>query len=206
MRAVALRSNDFQQGCTNPLKINSSKSSQQGCSSARRHVAASVRASMPTDHIKQCAAAAAGAVLLFSTSPAPALAMSDACPNMVKAADGLQYCDVKLGSGDPPVKGAFIKVHYNGRLDSDTASGTFDSSYERGRPLGFAVGTGQVIKGWDEGILGGEGVPPMLPGGKRQLIIPPALGYGERSVGGGLIPANSTLYFDVELIGRLGKK
>ncbi|KAG7671420.1 hypothetical protein Ndes2526A_g02053 [Nannochloris sp. 'desiccata'] len=190
----------------NPVKINSSKSLQQRCSSARCHVATPVRALMPINYIKQCAAAAAGAVLLFSTTPGPALAMTSACPDMIKVADGLQYCDVKLGSGDPPVKGSFIKVHYNGRLDSDTASGTFDSSYERGRPLGFAVDTGQVIKGWDEGILGGEGVSPMLPGGKRQLIIPPALGYGDRSVGGGLIPANSTLYFDVELIGRLGKK
>lgn len=205
MKAVTLRSIDFHRGCNNHMKINSSL--QQRCSSTRCHAAAPVRALLPINHIKQCAVAAAGAVLLLSSSPAPALAMSGgACPDMIKVADGLQYCDVKLGSGEPPVKGSFIKVHYNGRLDSDTASGTFDSSYERGRPLGFAVGTGQVIKGWDEGILGGEGVTPMLPGGKRQLIIPPALGYGERSVGGGLIPANSTLYFDVELIGRLGKK
>ena len=74
------------------------------------------------------------------------------------------------------MKGAFIKVHYDGRLDSDIASGKFDSSYDRGRPFGFAVGTGQVIKGWDEGIGGAEGVIPMLPGGKRQLVIPAELG------------------------------
>lgn len=98
------------------------------------------------------------------------------------------------------------QVHYNGRLDSDIASGTFDSSYERGRPLAFAVGTGQVIRGWDAGILGdGSSVPPMLPGGKRQLVIPPDLAYGARGAGG-VIPPNATLYFDVELVGRLGKK
>ena len=87
-----------------------------------------------------------------------------------------KFCDVKIGTGDAPVKGAFIKVHYDGRLDSDIASGKFDSSYDRGRPFGFAVGTGQVIKGWDEGIGGAEGVTPMLPGGKRQLVIPAELG------------------------------
>jgi peptidylprolyl isomerase len=203
MKANALRSGDSRVGPSNPHMIKSQFNSLQQQRCSRCHVATPFRALMPIDHIKQCAVAAAGAILLFSSTPTPALAM---CPDLIKAPDGLQYCDVKIGSGDPPVKGAFIKAHYNGRLDSDAASGTFDSSYERGRPLAFAVGTGQVIKGWDEGILGGEGVTGMLPGGKRQLIIPPALGYGDRAVGGGLIPANSTLYFDIELIGRLGKK
>ena len=129
------------------------------------------------------------------------------CPQLTRSESGLEFCDVKEGDGDTPVKGAFIKVHYSGRLDSDSASGTFDSSYDRGRPLGFAVGTGQVIKGWDQGILGdGKKVPGMKPGGKRQLVIPPGLGYGERGAGGGIIPPNATLYFDVEYLGRLGQK
>jgi len=129
------------------------------------------------------------------------------CPELTKAESGLEFCDMKEGDGDTPAKGAFIKVHYSGRLDSDSASGTFDSSYDRGRPLGFAVGTGQVIKGWDQGILGdGKTVPGMKPGGKRQLVIPPGLGYGERGAGGGIIPPNATLYFDVEYLGRLGQK
>ena len=122
MKAVALRSSNLDVGAN--LKIKSSKS-------VRCHVVAPVRARLPIDHIKQCAVAAAGSIFLFS-SPA-AIAM---CPDLIAAPDGLQYCDVKLGAGDPPVKGAFIKAHYNGRLDSDQASGTFDSSYERGKPLG----------------------------------------------------------------------
>jgi peptidylprolyl isomerase len=124
-----------------------------------------------------------------------------ACPDYITAPTGLQYCDIKVGSGDAPTSGAFIKVHYDGRLDSDVASGKFDSSYERGRPLAFAVGTGQVIKGWDQGILGGDGVEPMKAGGKRKLVIPPELGYGARGAGG-VIPPNATLYFDVEYLGK----
>ena len=136
MQALALRSNTFHVGGTPLITIKS----QQRCSTARCQVVAPVRALMSSDHIKQCAvAAAAGAALFFSATPAHAM-----CPDMIDAPSGLKYCDVKLGTGDPPVKGAFIKAHYNGRLDSDVASGTFDSSYERGRPLGFAVGTGQV--------------------------------------------------------------
>eukprot|EP00889_Picochlorum_renovo_P003016 jgi/Picre1/30046/NNA_005417.t1 len=116
-------------------------------------------------------------------------ALADACPTMVKVssgdASGLEYCDVKVGEGDPPVKGTFVKVHYEGRLDSEIASGTFDSSYERGRPLGFSIGTGTVIKGWDLGILGdGQTIPAMKPGGKRKLVIPSELGYGPRGAGG----------------------
>lgn len=83
----------------------------------------------------------------------------------------------------------------------------FDSSYDRGRPLTFRVGVGEVIRGWDQGILGGEGVPPMSEGGKRSLRIPPQLGYGERGAGcrGGscVIPPNSVLLFDVEFVGKV---
>ena len=104
------------------------------------------------------------------------------------------------------MKGSFIKVHYEGRLDSDSTSGTFDSSYDRRRPLGFSVGIGQVIRGWDFGILGDGGdIPAMKAGGKRKLVIPADLGYGARGAGG-VIPPNATLYFDVEYLGRLGKK
>lgn len=82
----------------------------------------------------------------------------------------------------------------------------FDSSYDRGRPLAFSIGTGQVIRGWDLGILGdGKSIPPMKPGGKRKLIIPSDLGYGSKGAGG-VIPPNATLYFDVEYLGGLGQK
>ena len=155
--------------------------------------------SAAAQHIKRAALAAA-ASLALATAPAHA-----ACPDLIASPTGLKYCDVTVGTGDVPVKGAFIKVHYSGRLDSDIASGTFDSSSDRGRPFGFAVGTGQVIRGWDVGFLGGDGVEPMHTGGKRQLVIPPELGYGTRGAGG-VIPPNATLYFDVELLGRLGQK
>lgn len=147
-------------------------------------------------------------VLAASSWCGPALA--SACPEYVTAstgdAKGLQFCDLTVGDGDTPVKGSFIKVHYEGRLDSDSASGTFDSSYDRRRPLGFSVGTGQVIRGWDYGILGDGGdIPAMKAGGKRRLVIPSDLGYGSRGAGG-VIPPNATLYFDVEFLGRLGQK
>ncbi|KAL4451176.1 hypothetical protein ABPG77_009248 [Micractinium sp. CCAP 211/92] len=115
------------------------------------------------------------------------------------AANGLQWCDVVEGSGDAPVQGAMIRAHYTGRLASNGA--VFDSSYPRGKPLQFKIGVGQVIKGWDQGILGGEGVPAMKEGGKRRLIIPAELGYGARGAGG-VIPPNATLEFDVELLGK----
>lgn len=106
-------------------------------------------AALPTERVKQTAVAvAAAAALLAGTGPALAL-----CPDLLPSPTGLKYCDVAVGSGEAPVKGAFIKVHYNGRLDSDIASGTFDSSYDRGRPLGFAVGTGQVRKERESGSM-----------------------------------------------------
>ncbi|KAG2491866.1 hypothetical protein HYH03_009819 [Edaphochlamys debaryana] len=111
---------------------------------------------------------------------------------------GLQWKDVEEGTGPSPAKGSTINCHYTGRL---TSGQVFDSSYPRGRPLSFSIGVGQVIKGWDMGILGTEDIPPMKAGGKRLLVIPPELGYGARGAGG-VIPPNATLEFDVELVGK----
>lgn len=119
------------------------------------------------------------------------------------AGSGLAFCDKLVGYGAQPEKGQLIKAHYVGKLENGKV---FDSSYNRGKPLTFRIGVGEVIKGWDQGILGGDGVPPMLAGGKRTLKLPPQLGYGMRGAGckGGscIIPPNSVLLFDVEFIGK----
>ena len=104
---------------------------------------------------------------------------------------GLQYWDIAAGKGATAVAGKEVKVHYTGWL---TDGKKFDSSVDRGEPFVFPLGAGRVIKGWDEGVAG------MKVGGKRQLRIPPELGYGARGTGGGLIPPNATLIFDVELL------
>ena len=104
---------------------------------------------------------------------------------------GLKYFDYVVGEGDAPVKGKPVTVNYTGWL---TNGKKFDSSVDRNQPFTFTLGVGEVIKGWDEGVAS------MKVGGKRRLIIPPELGYGSKSVGSGLIPANSTLIFDVELL------
>ena len=104
---------------------------------------------------------------------------------------GLKYEDVKVGTGASPEKGKKVTVHYTGTLTNGTK---FDSSVDRGQPFSFVIGVGQVIKGWDEGVMS------MKVGGKRKLMIPAALAYGNRAVGG-VIPANSDLNFDVELLG-----
>ena len=109
-----------------------------------------------------------------------------------KLPDALEYWDIKEGTGPAAKKGDKVKVHYTGWL---TDGKKFDSSVDRNDPFAFALGAGQVIKGWDEGVAG------MKVGGKRQLRIPPDLGYGSRGAGGGLIPPNATLIFDVELLG-----
>ncbi|KAF3450086.1 hypothetical protein FNV43_RR06166 [Rhamnella rubrinervis] len=119
------------------------------------------------------------------------------------ASSGLAFCDKLVGTGPEAVKGQLIKAHYVGKLESGKV---FDSSYNRGKPLTFRIGVGEVIKGWDQGILGGDGIPPMLAGGKRILRLPPDLAYGIRGAGckGGscIIPPDSVLLFDVEFIGK----
>ena len=107
---------------------------------------------------------------------------------------GLQITDSKTGEGATPKTGQICVMHYTGWLYENGAKGKkFDSSVDRGEPFEFAIGKRQVIGGWDEGVA------TMKVGGKRTLIIPPALGYGARGAGG-VIPPNATLIFDVELL------
>jgi FKBP-type peptidyl-prolyl cis-trans isomerase len=107
-----------------------------------------------------------------------------------KTGSGLEYVDLVQGAGPSPVAGQNVTVHYSGYLLDGKK---FDSSVDRNEPFSFIIGTGQVITGWDEGVMG------MNVGGKRKLIIPPDLGYGA-SGAGGVIPPNAQLIFDVELL------
>jgi cyclophilin family peptidyl-prolyl cis-trans isomerase len=109
----------------------------------------------------------------------------------VTTPSGLQYADAVVGEGDPVTSGQTVVVHYTGWLRDKTK---FDSSKDKGEPLRFEVGSGAVIKGWDEGVVG------MKVGGTRKLIIPPRLGYGPAGFGD-VIPPDSTLIFEVELLG-----
>jgi FKBP-type peptidyl-prolyl cis-trans isomerase len=106
-------------------------------------------------------------------------------------ASGLQIIEIQPGTGDEARAGQEVTVHYTGWL---TDGRKFDSSRDRGDPFKFGLGKGQVIRGWDEGVAG------MKVGGKRRLVIPPELGYGQRGAGGA-IPPGATLLFNVELLG-----
>ena len=119
---------------------------------------------------------------------------------MTTTPSGLQYEDTKVGTGDQPTQGDFCEVHYTGWLWIDGKKGKkFDSSLDRGDPFAFPLGKRRVIPGWDEGVA------TMRAGGQRTLIVPPDLAYGARGFGGGLIPPNSTLCFEVQLLRVLGK-
>jgi len=134
-------------------------------------------------------ATAVAAPMVLSAADGTAPAKTSGKPTTT--ASGLKYWDLKKGTGAVAKSGDAVKVHYTGWL---TDGKKFDSSVDRGSPFEFKLGAGLVIKGWDEGVAG------MKVGGKRQLRIPPGLGYGEKGAGG-VIPPNSELVFDVELLG-----
>jgi peptidylprolyl isomerase len=114
---------------------------------------------------------------------------------MTVTPSGLQIEDTVVGTGASPATGQKCVMHYTGWLWVNGAKGQkFDSSVDRGRPFEFPIGMGRVIKGWDEGVAS------MKVGGKRTLLIPPQLGYGDRGAGG-VIPPGATLLFEVELLG-----
>lgn len=136
------------------------------------------------------------ATLVFDVELIDILPGAPAAPTPLNEADyqttatGLKYHDFVVGSGASPQSGKQVIVHYTGWL---TNGKKFDSSLDRGEPFAFKIGVGQVIRGWDEGVMG------MKVGGKRQLLIPPMLGYSS-SGAGGVIPPNATLIFAVELL------
>jgi peptidylprolyl isomerase len=131
-------------------------------------------------------------VSLATSAPSQSIAMDNAEQQApaVTTASGLQYIEIAEGTGDLPVKGQTVSVHYTGTLESGKK---FDSSRDRNQAFEFQIGEGQVIKGWDEGLS------TMKVGGRRKLIIPAELGYGARGAGG-VIPPNAVLVFDVELL------
>jgi FKBP-type peptidyl-prolyl cis-trans isomerase len=126
--------------------------------------------------------------------PAEAPATADAgedVPEVVTTDSGLQYADLEVGMGPAVRKGDLVEVHYLGWLPDGTV---FDSSRARNQTFRFQVGRRQVVKGWDEGVVG------MQVGGKRRLLLPPELGYGKRGAGE-KIPPDASLFFEIELVG-----
>lgn len=126
------------------------------------------------------------------TTPSPTVSVNiSATPKKEEIMQELKSEDIKVGTGIEAVAGKRVTVNYKGTLTDGTK---FDSSYDRGTPFSFNLGAGEVIKGWDQGVVG------MKIGGKRKLTIPSSLGYGSRGAGA-VIPPNATLVFEVELLG-----
>jgi peptidylprolyl isomerase len=137
--------------------------------------------------------AAAAAFVILAAVPTMAVAQSKG--KTMTTDSGLQIIDSTVGTGASPKPGQICVMHYTGWLYENGQKGKkFDSSVDRNEPFEFPIGQRRVIAGWDEGVA------TMKVGGKRTLIIPPALGYGARGAGGA-IPPNATLMFDVELLG-----
>lgn len=136
------------------------------------------------------------ASLLAGLLPAMTDDASAQAANEQRTASGLRYIDIRQGTGAQPLRGQTVVVHYTGWLFENGQRGRkFDSSKDRNEPFEFPVGMGRVVKGWD------EGVGSMKVGGSRTLIVPPELGYGARGAGGGAVPPNATMLFEVELLG-----
>jgi FKBP-type peptidyl-prolyl cis-trans isomerase FkpA len=129
-----------------------------------------------------------GAVVVLHNGSDSSTSGASPSPSASSSA-GLVSTDETVGTGDEAVAGKTVSVNYLGTLADGTK---FDSSYDRNQPFEFTLGAGQVIKGWDQGVVG------MKVGGKRKLVIPPGLGYGAQA--NGSIPANSTLTFEIELL------
>lgn len=120
-------------------------------------------------------------------------AFAEEADEWITTESGLKYKVLKEGTGAVPEPGQTVKAHYTGWLEGFDSNMKFDSSRDRGRPFTFRVGAGQVIRGWDESFSS------MKVGERRQIVLPPRLGYGDRGAGG-IIPGGATLYFDVELL------
>jgi FKBP-type peptidyl-prolyl cis-trans isomerase len=132
----------------------------------------------------------AAAALLTQALHPTATGQDKQAEKVVTTSSGLKYVDQKVGTGPAAKKGDVVEVHYTGWLQNGKK---FDSSHDRNEPFTFPLGAGKVIKGWDEGVAG------MKVGGKRKLIIPPDLAYGQRGAGG-VIPPGATLTFEVDLL------
>jgi peptidylprolyl isomerase len=149
-------------------------------------------ASADEDAAAESAAEPAGGASAESAPAEPAATPTPLNPEKTVITDsGLQYTEVVAGDGPQPQPGDVVSVHYTGTLQDGTV---FDSSYERGEPIRFPLGSGMVIPGWEEGIA------MMNEGGQAILVIPPEIGYGAQGAGN-VIPPNATIIFDVELVG-----
>jgi len=153
---------------------------------------------MPYLVLLATAIAAAASAQQPSTQPSSPPATPAAPPAAAAPEETVLVTDVVKGMGDEAFPGMVVIVHYTGWLYDAAAPDhhgrKFDSSRDRGQPLSFPLGSGRVIRGWEQGI------PGMKVGGKRRLVIPPSLAYGSRGAGNGVIPPNATLIFDVELL------
>jgi FKBP-type peptidyl-prolyl cis-trans isomerase len=130
-------------------------------------------------------------LLLCAGSSAGAWAAGE---GFTSAAGGLRYKDLKVGEGEPAATGQIATIHFKGWIDENGAQGReMYSTYREGQPVSFVIGTDGVMAGWNEGVLG------MKPGGKRLLLIPPGMAYGNREIEG-VAPANASLMFHIELI------
>jgi len=149
----------------------------------------------PSPSIAAADTAEADAQVTPATAAAAPVVEVDA-DGFITNESGSKYKILKEGTGGIPLSGQTVKAHYTGWLEGFDSDKKFDSSRDRGKPFTFAVGKGQVIRGWDESFSS------MKVGERRKIVLPPRLAYGDRGAGG-IIPGGATLYFDVELLGIL---